>query len=74
MLYAGYHFMGMHLAWWLIWICFLALMIVTPLLKQKSPFTILQKRFASGEITAQEYEDMKETIENDLDQIDIFNY
>jgi putative membrane protein len=34
--------------------------------KKDSPLDILQKRFASGEITNEEYQEKKKILENDL--------
>jgi len=35
-------------------------------IKKDSPFNILQKRFASGEITNEEYKEKKKILESDL--------
>lgn len=64
-MYAGYHFGGMHLIWWFVWIIFLFWIFVTPYdipgqrKKKDSPFDILHKRFASGQITTEEYHEKK---------------
>lgn len=64
-MYDGYHFWGMHLIWWFIWIFFLIWIFATPWdvpgqKKQKdSPLDILQKRFALGQITKEEYLEQK---------------
>jgi putative membrane protein len=34
--------------------------------KKNSPLNLLQKRFASGEITKEEYQEHKKILENDL--------
>jgi len=72
MFYNGYHFGGMHLIWWCIWIFFLFWIFATPYripfqrMKKDSPLDILQRRFALGEITNEEYQEKKKILENDL--------
>jgi putative membrane protein len=69
MMYEGYHFWGMHLIWWFIWLAFLFWIFATPYYvpgqekKHDSPLTILQKRFASGQITKEQYLEYKATLE-----------
>jgi len=64
-MYDGYHFGGMHLIWWFIWIAFIFLMFgwYKPVrktnMKKDSALDILQMRFASGEMTKEEYEERK---------------
>jgi putative membrane protein len=71
MFYYGYHFWGMHLIWWFIWIMFLIWIFATPYdipgqrSKKNSALDILQKRFASGEITNEEYQEKKKILESD---------
>ncbi|MFZ6013892.1 MAG: SHOCT domain-containing protein [Bacteroidota bacterium] len=71
-MYYGYHFWGMHLMWWFIWIILLFWIFFVPYdipgrrYKRDSALDILQRRFASGEITKEEYEDRKSIIERDL--------
>ena len=70
MYYDGYHFWGMHLGWWCIWILFMVWVFATPYYvpfqekKQESPLFILKKRFAAGEITKEEYLERKKILEN----------
>ncbi len=65
MMYDGYHAWGMHLVWWFVWIMLLFLFFATPYnipgqrKKKDSPLDILQKRFASGDITNEEYQEKK---------------
>ncbi|MEI6823098.1 MAG: SHOCT domain-containing protein [Bacteroidota bacterium] len=71
MLYTNYYW-GMHLMWWVVWLILLfwifALPYDIPYQRQKkdSPLDILQRRFASGEITNEEYQEKKEIIKKDL--------
>jgi putative membrane protein len=70
MYYNDYNYWGMNLIWWLIWIVLLFWIFATPYnipgqrMKKDSPLDILKKRFASGEINAAEYEEMKKTLES----------
>jgi len=72
MFYNGYHFFGMHLAWWFIWIMLLIWIFALPYdipyqrKKEDSPLDILQKRFASGLLTNEDYLEKKKILENDL--------
>ena len=65
MYYDGYHFWGMHLFWWIIWGIMLFTIFATPYdipgqrKKKDSPLDILQKRFADGQITNEEYIEKK---------------
>lgn len=69
MYYDGYHFFGMHLLWWFIWGSMLFWVFATPFYvpgqqkKRDSSFEILRRRFASGEITAEEYQEKKKILE-----------
>ncbi len=70
-MYEGYHFWGMHLIWWFIWIFFIIWVFATPWgvpgqrKKKDSPLDILQKRFASNQISKEEYQERKKILEND---------
>lgn len=70
MFYTSY-FWGMDLVWWFIWLMLLFWIFATPYdipgqrKKKDSPLDILKKRFASGEITTEEYQERKRMIEND---------
>ncbi len=72
MFYDGYHFWGMHLLWWFVWIMFLFTIFATPYdipgqrKKKGSPLNILHKRLATGQITVEEYQAKKIILENDL--------
>lgn len=71
MMYGDYHFFGMHMLWWFFWILILFLMfgwfepVPKKRLRRDSPLDILQKRFAAGEITKDEYLERKTMLEND---------
>ncbi len=71
MLYDGYQFWGMHLTWWIIWFLLLFWIFATPYdvpgqrRRKDTPLDILQKRFASGAITKENYEEHKAILEKD---------
>jgi putative membrane protein len=68
-MYEGYHFWGMHLFWWFIWLIFMVWIFATPYqipgqrAKRASPLEILQKRFAAGQIDKEEYLEKKQLLE-----------
>ena len=68
-MYEGYHFWGMHLFWWILWIGFILWIFATPydipgqMKKKDSPLDILRKRFASGQINKDEYLEQKKILE-----------
>ncbi len=68
MMYSSYW--GMGIIWWLIWMVVLFWIFALPYripgqrYKKDSPLDILQKRFASGAITNEEYQEKKTIIEN----------
>ena len=70
-MYDGYHFVGMHLVWWFIWIIFVFTMFgwYQPVPRRKnretSPLDILQKRFAAGEINKETYQEHREILQKD---------
>lgn len=65
----NYQFWGMNLIWWLIWIILIFWIFVTPYdipgqrSKKETPLYLLKKRFALGEITKEEYKEMKKMLE-----------
>ena len=72
MMYNGYYFWGMDMIWWFIWIILLFWIFATPYdipgqrKRKESPLDMLQKRYAAGEITTQEYMEKREIIESDM--------
>ncbi len=71
MMYNGYQFWGMDLIWWVIWILLLFWIFAVPYRipgqrhRSDSPIEILQKRFASGQISKEEYQETKAILEKD---------
>jgi putative membrane protein len=70
-MYYGNYFWGMDLIWWIVWIFLLVWIFAIPYdipgqrRRKDTPLDVLKRRFASGEITKEEYEDRKKIIEND---------
>ena len=72
-----YHFIGMHFFWWFFWLILIVplFVVATPVrrktarLYRDDPFSILQRRYAVGEITTDDYEDRKSRIKRDLADI-----
>jgi putative membrane protein len=71
MFYENYYW-GMNFIWWFIWLLILIWIFAVPYdipgqrKRRDSPLDILQKRFASGHITNQEYHEKKKILDNDL--------
>lgn len=63
---------GMGIIWWFVWIVLLFWIFALPYnipgqrYKKDSPLDILQKRFASGQLTIEEYQEKKKILESDL--------
>jgi putative membrane protein len=70
-MYDGYHFWGMHLIWWFVWIAFLSILfgVFEPVRRKKTlqgtPLVMLQRRFASGELTKEQYFEYKALLDKD---------
>lgn len=70
MIYNENHFWGMHFIWWIIWMTLLFWIFAIPYdipgrrRVKDSPLNMLKKRFASGQITAAEYEEHKKILES----------
>lgn len=69
------NFGGMNFIWWVIWMIMIFWIFATPYnipgqrTRKDSPLDILQKRFASGLIGNEEYQEKKKIIENDLSKL-----
>jgi len=69
-------FAGMHMFWWVFWIVaialFFALVEAQPRRnsrkRREKPLDILQKRYAAGELTTEEYEKRKSILERDAQE------
>ncbi|MCG2635206.1 MAG: SHOCT domain-containing protein [Gammaproteobacteria bacterium] len=71
MLHDGWAFFGMHLLWWLFWVAlivalFLLFAPVPRARRRDTPLELLQRRYAEGEITSDEYEERKAKLERDV--------
>lgn len=70
-MYEGYHYGGMHLIWWIIWVIVMFWIFATPYRipgakkRANGPLDILQKRYAGGSITKEEYEELKSNLMKD---------
>jgi putative membrane protein len=66
------NFGGMNFVWWIVWAIMIFWIFATPYnipgqrTRKESALDILQKRFASGAINNEEYQEKKKIIENDL--------
>lgn len=63
-------FWGMHVFWWLFWIAVIVGLfgLFEPVPRRKvreTPLEILQRRYANGELSTEEYEERKKRIEQD---------
>ena len=68
--YVGGHFWGMHFFWWLFWVAAIMLLFspITPVSRgrrRETPLEVLQRRYAAGEVSTQEYEERKTALERD---------
>jgi putative membrane protein len=69
----GGWFWGMHVFWWLFWIAAILLFFVllTPVPRsaarprREAPLELLQRRYAAGEISTEEYDERKARLEAD---------
>jgi putative membrane protein len=70
--YYNYQLIGMHFYWWILWIILIVWVFALPYdipgqrKKKDSPFDILRRRLAVGEITKEEYQEYKVLLEKDL--------
>ena len=66
-------FGGMHMFWWIFWVAVIVLFFVfldaepkhKARRRRKKPLDILQRRYAAGEITTEEYTERKARLEED---------
>lgn len=65
MQYHNEYYWGMHFIWWAIWIVIILMILFWPRkrIKNKNPLEILKKQFAEGQITREQFEAMKQTID-----------
>jgi putative membrane protein len=67
MFYETYYW-GMNLVWWIVWILLLFWIFAIPVSipgqrnRADSPLHILQKRYAAGEITTDDYQEKKKIL------------
>lgn len=66
----GASFWGMHVFWWLFWIVLIVVFVwlIEPVPRGRARETALerlQRRYADGEITTDEYEERKKRLEQD---------
>ncbi len=64
-------FWGMNFIWWVIWILFMIWIFATPWgynRTRDTSYEVLRKRFASGEITKEEYEEKKAILEKNFNK------
>ena len=66
----GGWFWGMHLFWWLFWLVLIAVFFssMTPVPRKQAretPLQILQRRYAAGDISTDEYAERKKRLEQD---------
>jgi len=68
-MYEGYHYLGMHLFWWFVWIILLFWIFALPYnipgqrSRKETPLDKLKNRFASGEIEKEEYLEKKKLLQ-----------
>jgi len=65
----NYNFAGMHFVWWFVWCILLFWIFFTPYsipgqrAKKDTPLDILKKRFGSGQINNEEFQEKKKILE-----------
>jgi len=71
MVYGGYYG-GMNLIWWFAWVMLMVWIFAVPYdipfqrNRKNSPLDLLQRRFALGQISNEEYQTRKKILENEL--------
>ncbi len=68
-----YYWWGMSFIWWMFWIALIAIFfsLATPVRRGNArlyddPLSILRRRYASGEITTEEYEERTSRLQKDM--------
>lgn len=72
--YVGESYWGMHFFWWLFWVVAIMLLFspITPIStgrRRQTPLEVLQRRYASGEVSTAEYEERKAKLDRDTKPI-----
>jgi len=59
------YYWGVHFIWWAIWIVIILVILLWPWkrIKNENPLEILKKQLTKGEITKEQFEAMKQTID-----------
>jgi len=59
------YYLGMHFIWWAIWIAIILVIFLWPRKRNKNEnsLEILKKQFTKGQITKEQFEAMKQTID-----------
>jgi putative membrane protein len=66
-----YYYGGMHLIWWFVWFILLSWVFVLPYdipgqrNRRNSPLDILERRLSIGEITQEEFAEMKQVLDGE---------
>jgi len=74
MFYENYYW-GMNFVWWIVWLGLLIWIFALPYdipfqrRRKDSALDILQKRYAAGQISSNEYSEKRKTLENDLSRL-----
>lgn len=60
----------MHFFWWMFWIAAIVLLFspiasISPGRRRQTPLEILQRRYAAGEVSTEEYDERKAKLERD---------
>ncbi|WP_054685206.1 SHOCT domain-containing protein [Rhodothermus marinus] len=73
-MYGPHMFWGMHWGWWIFWIVVIIALVwllsqrrtgAPPPPRKESPLELLQRRYAAGEISTEEYEERRARLERD---------
>lgn len=76
--YGEWSMWGMHIFWWVFWIVMLVVLLalfspLTPVQRgrrRETPLEVLQRRYAAGEISTEDYEERKAKLERDAKLIE----